>query len=117
MHLIEGLVDGQYALYIKTHHALADGVSTMRLLRRTVGSDPDRRGMPALWEVTEDPRSDDSITATTGVGPLAAARRVLGAAGDLAGLPPALADTAWRAVRRRRGPPAAAPPPPPLLCW
>ena len=43
MHLIEGLADGQYALYIKTHHALADGVSTMRLLRQTVGSDPDQR--------------------------------------------------------------------------
>jgi diacylglycerol O-acyltransferase / wax synthase len=104
MHLIEGLPDGQYALYIKTHHALADGVSTMRLLRRTVASDPDRRGMPALWEVTERPRSDDTITATAGVGRLAAAGRVLDAAGDLAGLAPALADTAWRAVRRRGGP-------------
>jgi WS/DGAT/MGAT family acyltransferase len=104
MHLIEGLADGQYALYIKTHHALADGVSTMRLLRRTVGSDPDRRGMPALWEVTEDRRRDGTITATTGAGPFAAVRAVVGAAGDLAGLPPALADAAWRAVRGRGGP-------------
>jgi diacylglycerol O-acyltransferase len=104
MHLIEGLVDGQYALYIKTHHALADGVSTMRLLRRTVSSDPDRRGMPALWEATVVAPSDDAITATTGVSPLAAARRMLGVAGDLAGFAPALADTAWRAARRRGGP-------------
>jgi diacylglycerol O-acyltransferase len=104
MHLIEGLADGQYALYIKTHHALADGVSTMRLLRRTVGSDPDQRGMPALWEVTDHPESDDTTTAVTRVGPLAGARTVVGAAGDLAGIPPALADTAWRAVRRRGGP-------------
>jgi diacylglycerol O-acyltransferase len=104
MHLIEGLVDGQYALYIKTHHALADGVSTMRLLRRTVSSDPDRRGMPALWEATVAAPSDDAITATTGVSPLAAARRMLGVAGDLAGFAPALADTAWRAARRRGGP-------------
>lgn len=104
MHLIEGLADGQYALYIKTHHALADGVSTMRLLRQTVCSDPDRRGMPALWEATEHPHSDDTITPTAGISPLAAARRMLGVAGDLASLPPALADTAWRAVRRRGGP-------------
>jgi diacylglycerol O-acyltransferase len=104
LHLIEGLADGQYALYIKTHHALADGVSTMRLLRGSVGSDPDRRGMPALWEVIDDPQSGDTITTSSAVGPLAAGRAVLGAAGDLAGLPPALADTAWRAVRRRGGP-------------
>jgi WS/DGAT/MGAT family acyltransferase len=104
MHLIEGLADGQYALYIKTHHALADGISTMRLLRQTVSSDPDRRGMPALWEATEHPPRDSTMPATTGVSPLAAARRVLGAAGDLAILAPALADTAWRAVRRRGGP-------------
>ena len=104
MHLIEGLAEGQYALYIKTHHALADGVSTMRMLRRTVSSDPDRRGMPALWEATEHPPSDETITATTGISPLAGARRLLGAAGDLAGVGPALADTAWRAVRRRGGP-------------
>jgi diacylglycerol O-acyltransferase / wax synthase len=103
MHLIEGLTDGQYALYIKTHHALADGVSTMRLLRQTVSPDPDRRGMPALWEATEHPLGDDTAAPVTGIGPLAAARWVLGAAGDLASLPPALADTTWRAVRRRGG--------------
>ena len=103
MHLIEGLPDGQYALYIKTHHALADGVSTMRLLRRTVSWDPDRRGMPALWEASPHPQGDDTIAAPR-VSPLAAARWMLGAAGDIAGVPPALADTAWRALRRRGGP-------------
>ncbi|OBH08008.1 MULTISPECIES: wax ester/triacylglycerol synthase family O-acyltransferase [unclassified Mycobacterium] len=97
MHVIEGLGEGQYALYLKIHHALADGVSTMRLLRQTVGPDPDRRGMPALWEVTGGAPG-------AGIGPLAAARRALGAARDLASVPPALADTAWRAVRRRGGP-------------
>jgi diacylglycerol O-acyltransferase / wax synthase len=111
MHLIEGLADGQYALYIKTHHALADGVSTMRLLRQTVSSDPDRRGMTALWEATEVPPSDDATTATAVVGPLTAARRVLGVTGDLAGMAPALADTTWRAARRRGGPLTLSAPP------
>jgi diacylglycerol O-acyltransferase / wax synthase len=114
MHLIEGVADGQYALYIKTHHALADGVSTMRLLRQTVSSDPDQREMPALWEATEHPPNDDAITATMGVSPLAAPRWVLGAAGDLASMAPALADTAWRAVRRRGGPLTLAAPHTPL---
>ncbi|WP_327143590.1 WS/DGAT/MGAT family O-acyltransferase [Nocardia sp. NBC_01327] len=38
--LIEGLDDGRFALYMKMHHALIDGVSAMRLLQRTLTDDP-----------------------------------------------------------------------------
>lgn len=113
LHLIEGLPHGQYAMYIKTHHALADGVSAMRLLQQTVSADPDRRGMPALWEVGEQARTSDTASWAP-VGPLTLARAVLGAAGVLAGMAPALADTAWRAARRRGGPLTLAAPHTPL---
>jgi diacylglycerol O-acyltransferase / wax synthase len=111
VHLIEGLGHGRYALYIKTHHALADGVSAMRLMQQTVSSDPDQRGMPAVWEVTKQPHA---AGAAAGTGPLDVAGRLLGAAGDLAGMPAALADTVWRAVRRRGGPMTLAAPHTPL---
>ena len=48
-HLIEGLRDGRVAMYTKTHHALVDGVSAMRLLASVMSTDPDQRGMPAPW--------------------------------------------------------------------
>ncbi|MBL1077700.1 wax ester/triacylglycerol synthase family O-acyltransferase [Nocardia sp. 2] len=38
--LIEGLDDGRFAVYMKMHHALIDGVSAMRLLLRTLTEDP-----------------------------------------------------------------------------
>ncbi|SON60945.1 Putative diacylglycerol O-acyltransferase [Mycobacterium simulans] len=114
LHLIEGLPHGQYAMYIKTHHALADGVSAMRLLQQTVSADPDRRGMPALWEVGEQARTSDTAAPWAPAGPLTLARAVLGAAGVLAGMAPALADTAWRAARRRGGPLTLAAPHTPL---
>ncbi|WP_204806531.1 WS/DGAT/MGAT family O-acyltransferase [Mycobacterium riyadhense] len=114
LHLIEGLPNGQYAMYIKTHHALADGVSAMRLLQRTVCADPDRREMPALWEVGEQARPSDPPAPSTPLGPLTLARAVLGTAGELAGMVPALADTAWRAARRRGGPLTLAAPHTPL---
>ncbi|WP_232315782.1 wax ester/triacylglycerol synthase family O-acyltransferase, partial [Mycobacterium celatum] len=53
MHLIEGLADGRYAVYIKLHHALADGVCAMEMLRAALSGDPRRRGGPALWEPVE----------------------------------------------------------------
>jgi diacylglycerol O-acyltransferase / wax synthase len=110
-HLIEGLSDGRFAVYIKTHHALADGVSAMRLLQRTISADPDQRGMPALWEVSGAVRG---TAPAGGVGPLDAGWGLVGAARDLAGMPAALADTAWRAVRRRGGPLTLAAPHTPL---
>ena len=135
LHLIEGLADGRYAAYIKTHPALLAGVSAMRLMQQIVGTDPDRRGMHALWEVTEQTPPCDAAAPVSwgdpldavrgalgtakelaGMGPLDAARGVLGAAGGLAGMVPALADTAWRAARRRGGPLTLAAPHTPLNC-
>ncbi|UQX12372.1 WS/DGAT/MGAT family O-acyltransferase [Candidatus Mycobacterium methanotrophicum] len=110
-HLIEGLPDGRYAIYVKVHHALADGVSAMRLLQQTVSTDPDRRGMPALWEVGTQPSGDD---VSGGIGPWRVAQGVVKATGELAGMAPALADTVWRAVRRRGGPLTLAAPHTPL---
>lgn len=114
LHLIEGLADGRYAVYIKTHQALLARVSAMGLMQQTVSADPDRRGMPALWEVAEQIPPCDAATPADWRDPLDAARGVLGAAGGLAGMVPALADTAWRAARRRGGPLTLAAPKTPL---
>lgn len=46
MHLIEGLEDGRFAVYTKIHHALLDGVSGLRLLERSLSTDPDVRDTP-----------------------------------------------------------------------
>ena len=48
-HVIEGLRDGRVAMYTKLHHALVDGVSAMRLVQSMLSTDPDQRGMQAMW--------------------------------------------------------------------
>ncbi|MFD4356173.1 wax ester/triacylglycerol synthase family O-acyltransferase [Nocardia sp. NPDC058518] len=53
LHVIEGLDDGRLALYVKGHHALLDGVATVRLARKVMSNDPDERGRPAIWAYTE----------------------------------------------------------------
>lgn len=46
-HLIEGLEGDRFAVYTKVHHAMMDGVSAMRLLERSLSTDPDERGTAA----------------------------------------------------------------------
>jgi diacylglycerol O-acyltransferase len=54
-HLIEGLADGRFAVYTKLHHSLMDGVSGLRLLERTLSTDPGSRDVRMPFE--ERPRA------------------------------------------------------------
>jgi WS/DGAT/MGAT family acyltransferase len=48
--LIEGLEGHRFALYIKMHHALIDGVSGMKLLQRAMSADPKKSlALPPFW--------------------------------------------------------------------
>ena len=60
VHLIEGLEGDRFAIYLKMHHSLIDGVSGMRLILRTLSTDPDERGTPAFWTVGEGSRAPNS---------------------------------------------------------
>ena len=42
-HLIEGLEDDRYAVYTKLHHSMMDGVSGLRLMQRSMTTDPEER--------------------------------------------------------------------------
>jgi WS/DGAT/MGAT family acyltransferase len=50
-HLVEGLDDGRYAIYTKSHHSLMDGVSAMRLVQRAFASDPDDDEVRVPWSL------------------------------------------------------------------
>ena len=108
MHLIEGLADGRYAVYIKMHHALADGVSAMGMLRAALSEHSDRRGGPALWEPVEpapEPAPDSRRGGLDLFGlPGRAVATAWGAAREAAGLVPALAGALEQALCRRGGP-------------
>ncbi|OYD61372.1 WS/DGAT/MGAT family O-acyltransferase [Rhodococcus sp. OK302] len=115
MHLIEGLTGGRFAAYMKIHHALADGVSAMKLLRSALSEDPDVSGMPAPWEPLVRERPALRLVPNPpagGPGPfdlpaaaLRAARSAAGeVAGEVAGMVPAIAGTIDRARRQRGGP-------------
>jgi diacylglycerol O-acyltransferase len=77
-HIIEGVQDNQFALYVKTHHSMIDGVGSMRMLRACLSSDPNERDMPAPWNL-ERPRNERS----TPIDPKAAVSATAGAMGGV----------------------------------
>ncbi len=103
MHLIEGLADGRYAIYLKTHHALVDGVSALRMLSRMLSPDPDAREMPAPWAPRPHPSDSQVERAGSSAVSLHTLRTALNIAGDAAGLGPALLRTLSRGVQEESG--------------
>jgi WS/DGAT/MGAT family acyltransferase len=55
MHIIEGLEGGRFAIYIKIHHSLVDGYTGMRLLTRSMSTDPHDRSTPLFFAAPGPP--------------------------------------------------------------
>jgi diacylglycerol O-acyltransferase len=94
MHLIEGLEDGRFAVYTKLHHSLMDGISGLRLLERSLSTDPATRGLPMPFaRRPSGPREGSGLDLAGLVG------TGVRAAADAVGLAPRLAHLAEDALR------------------
>ena len=57
--IIEGLSDRRFALFVKMHHSLIDGVSGMKLLERAMATDEAKsRLLPPFWATGMGPRAE-----------------------------------------------------------
>lgn len=65
LHLIEGLADGRFAWYVKIHHSLLDGFTGMKVLGRSLSTDPGERHQPLFFTVPE-PRTGRSHAPASG---------------------------------------------------
>jgi diacylglycerol O-acyltransferase len=93
-HLIEGLEGNRFAVYTKLHHALMDGVSGLRLMQRSLATDP---GATVPMPYANRPRPARPRKAGDG-GLLQLPAQALTTAIDAAGTMPAFLDLARKAL-------------------
>ena len=102
-HVIEGMRDGRVAMYTKTHHALVDGISAMRLLQSVLSTDPEQRDMPAPWGArpsrSKASAEADELEKSLAEVPIQAFRTALGITAEAAGMPGALVRTISKGIR------------------
>lgn len=96
-HLIEGLEGRRFAVYTKIHHSVVDGVSALRLLQHSLSPDPEARNIPMPWSV-EPPRRPPAESPGVLHSLVGMPRAALSAAAEVAGLAPAAAKAAAKAL-------------------
>lgn len=82
LHLIEGLEGHRFAIYLKMHHSLIDGISGVRLVTRGMSEDPGQsRTLPPFWSpgLGSTPRRKKHEPSLTLDGVLAGVKDVVGA--------------------------------------
>lgn len=58
--VVDGLPDDQFAIVIKIHHCMADGISGLAIIQTLLGIQPfDRQGPPPPWKPRRPPRGID----------------------------------------------------------
>ena len=82
LHVIEGLEGGRFALYMKIHHALVDGYSAMRMLGRSLSTDPQDRSTRMFFNVPAPARTRRGSGEDASSNPLTATLRALGGVGS-----------------------------------
>ena len=119
-HLVEGLNDGRFAVYVKFHHALIDGVSALKLTQRTLSTDPYDTEVRVPWNLPQKRRESAAraVVAAADHHPDGGVGRCAGTVDSVIGSRRAARTTADVAVRRaanhvqcsdRRRPPGGRP--------
>jgi WS/DGAT/MGAT family acyltransferase len=115
--VIEGLADGRFALLVKTHHAIADGISAFDLFSALVSPTPeDAIEEPRPWVPRPAPTGARLLAdgvARQAATPVTVAQRMLAMASDPAGVG-ASTRASLRALLDLAGAGASLPPPTPL---
>lgn len=80
-HLIDGLEDGRFAVYLKAHHALADGTSGANVIQGALSTDPQDTAVRVSW--APQPRKRPGLARTRPAKPAQSEGKFVAAAREL----------------------------------
>lgn len=83
LHLIEGLAPNRFALYLKIHHAIIDGITVMRLLMGQLSDSAEVTDVRAIWTYGSASPTDGQAKGG-GFAPIGLIRAATGVVGALA---------------------------------
>ena len=66
MHFIEGLEGGRFAIYVKIHHSLVDGFTGMKILARSMSTNPHDRDHPLFFNASTPTKMSSPEPARSG---------------------------------------------------
>lgn len=98
-HLIEGFSDRRFALYSKIHHSVVDGIAAMRLMARSLSTEPNARETPPIWAQPTRRREREAMTPADAVSHLAQAGS--GAGKQLATIPNVIREV-YKSIQKSR---------------
>ncbi|MBO9469956.1 wax ester/triacylglycerol synthase family O-acyltransferase [Endozoicomonas sp. G2_2] len=102
-YIIEGVTGNRFAVYTKFHHSIMDGISAMRVMRRSLNNQPSPGGMLVPWALSSD---GGDTPAARRAPPWRSALKAIGATGrQLAALPRVGHEVlqAWQDARHEPG--------------
>lgn len=67
LHVIEGLTGGRFAIYIKLHHALFDGIAGARLMQQMLSTDPTDDELRPPWTIKRKRRTPSAAAPVAAV--------------------------------------------------
>jgi diacylglycerol O-acyltransferase len=78
--LIDGLENGRFALYVKVHHTVIDGVAGLQMIAERLSPDPSRRSMPAFYTARNSETTSGTRPLHLSLNPFRQLRGLVGAA-------------------------------------
>lgn len=101
LYIIDGVEDGRVAVYSRIHHALVDGVAGMRMLQRSMSTDPSVRDTVPFWAIPPRKRAPADGVVAQVTQPISKAAKIAGVLKEQASTWPTVAREIYKSIKAR----------------